>query len=53
MKTTWNNWVKIIVCKITEDQKDVDNNPYDADDLKNAQDDINHWNREPSQSHFG
>ena len=42
METTKNNWVKINVFKITKDQKDVDDDPDDAGDFKNAQDDINH-----------
>ena len=42
-------WGKTPVFKLTEDQKDVDNNPDNADDFKNAQYDSNHWNRKQSQ----
>ena len=42
--------MKIPVFKLTKDQKDVDNDPDDANDFKNAQYDSNHCNRKRLQS---
>ena len=38
--------MKIPVFKLTKDQKDVDNDPDDADDFKNAQYDSKHYKTE-------